>query len=109
MAWSPAQAEELGAAYLDPDSALIADPYEDELEVGVCEIDLRDDDILVLASDGLSAVLSGSTAASLIEGGLTGGSLLGIAHSLVAAAVADPANDDNVSVIVARLLNARSI
>jgi len=97
----PAQAAELGAAYLDPDSALIADPYEDEFEVGVRELALRDGDVLILASDGLSALLSDAGAGPLIRRGLDA-TLGELARSLVAAAVGESANDDNASVIVAR-------
>lgn len=97
----PAQANCLGAAYLDPDSALIADPYEDDFEVGVRDIALHVHDVLVLASDGLSALLSSARALPLVQRGLDG-TLGELARGLVSAAAGDSANDDNVSVIVAR-------
>lgn len=99
-----AQANGLGAAYLDPDSALIADPYEDDFEVGVREIVLHDGDIFLLASDGLSALLSSARVVPLVQRGLDR-TLGELAHGLVAAAAADRANDDNVSVVAARCVS----
>jgi len=88
----------LGAAFLDPDSALIADPIEDEFEVGLRDVVLLSDDVLMLTSDGITAALSDALIAQLLSHPMS--TLPSRARALVDAAAANREHDDNLSVVL---------
>lgn len=93
----------LSAAYSDPDSALIAEAEEFEFEIGVWRKRVRDGDLFILLSDGVTEVLDENELASVVARERDASML---ASTLASIALASPAGGDNMTAVVVKIGNA---